>query len=227
LIKTSTTPFPSRLRVNEEKEEVKEIRKIFEQIKVNIPLLELIRKIPSYGKVLRECCTKKRKKKTPLKHVYLAELSSACLLGTLLQKLNDLSTLIIACRIDNIEIKRALLDLGVGVNVMPKSLFDGIQLTQVIIKLADRSTKVPLGMLEDVFIKVEDFIYPINFLVLETHPSRDVTSDVSLILGCPFLPTLSANINCRSGKMSITCNRRDIVLIIFGLNDEMEECFKE
>jgi hypothetical protein len=50
-------------------------------------------------------------------------------------------------------------------------------------------------MLKDVLIKIEDFIYLADFLVLETYLSRDVTSDVSLILGCPFLATLGASIN--------------------------------
>jgi hypothetical protein len=59
LIRVSNPPFPNRLKINEEKEEVKEIRKLFKQINVNIPLLELIRKIPSYGQVLRDCCLKK------------------------------------------------------------------------------------------------------------------------------------------------------------------------
>jgi hypothetical protein len=51
--------------------------------------------------------------------------------------------------------------------------------------------------------------------------------DISLILGCPFLATLNAKINCRSEKMSITCNGEDIVLNIFVLDDEMQENINE
>jgi hypothetical protein len=56
------------------------------------------------------------------------ELSSACLSSTLLEKLSDLGTPIISCRIGDIEVKRALLDLGVGVNVMPKHIFNELRL---------------------------------------------------------------------------------------------------
>jgi hypothetical protein len=61
-------------------------------VSVNIPFLELIKKIPSYGKVLRECYVRRRRRKQPLKHVYLVELSSACLSSTLPKKLRDLGT---------------------------------------------------------------------------------------------------------------------------------------
>jgi hypothetical protein len=59
---------------------------------------------------------------------------------------------------------------------MPKALSDDLELkgvkpTRIIIKLVDRFTKVPFGMLENVLVKVEDFIYPTDFLILETHPS--------------------------------------------------------
>jgi hypothetical protein len=226
---TPTLPFPNRLKVNnQEKEEIKDIKKIFEQVSVNMPLLELIKKIPLYAKVLKECCTKRRKKKIPPKHVYLAELSSTCFSSTLPKKLKDPGTPIISCRIGNHTFNRALLDLGAGVNVMPKSVYDelgitGVQPTKIIIKLADRSTKIPLGLLENVLVQVEDFIYPADFLVIETQPSQDITMDVSLILGRPFLATLNAEINCRSGQMTIACQGSNITLNVFGLENEIQD----
>jgi hypothetical protein len=58
-----TIPFPSKIIQSQVESELKEIKKRFEQISINIPLLEAITQIPTYGKVLRECCRKKRKRK--------------------------------------------------------------------------------------------------------------------------------------------------------------------
>jgi hypothetical protein len=160
LIQRPTLPFPSRLKNNknnEDNEEIQNIRQIFEQVRVNIPLLELIQQIPSYAKVLKECCIKRRRKNTPPKRVYLAELSSAYISSTLPEKLKDPGTPIISCRIGNHTFERALLDLGAGVNVMPKSVYDnlgitGVKNTKIILKLADRSTTTPIGILENVLV---------------------------------------------------------------------------
>ena len=40
-------------------------------------------------------------------------------------------------------------------------------LTQVTIHLADGSVKVPKGETTDILIQIGDFIYPVNFIVLE------------------------------------------------------------
>ena len=47
------------------------IIKIFNQVKVNVPLLDAIQLVPSYAKFLKEMCTKKRKINIP-KKVFLA-----------------------------------------------------------------------------------------------------------------------------------------------------------
>ena len=36
--------------------------------------------------------------------------------------------------------------------------------------LADRSVKIPKGIVEDVILKVDEFYFPADFVVLETEP---------------------------------------------------------
>jgi hypothetical protein len=72
---------------------------------------------------------------------------------------------------------------------------------------------------------VEDFVYPADFIVLETHKNVDINSEVSLILGRPFLATLNANINCRDGKMMITCNGKEVLINIFDHSKSEEESY--
>ena len=75
--------------------------------------------------------------------------------------------------IGNTEIERALLDLGVGVNLLSYSVYQQLGLgelkpTSTILQLADRSIKKPQGIVEDVIIKVDKFYYPVDFIVLDT-----------------------------------------------------------
>ncbi|GJU13614.1 putative nucleotidyltransferase, ribonuclease H [Tanacetum coccineum] len=71
----------------------------------------------------------------------------------------------------------------------PASLVDKYDLgtlrkTDTIISLADRSTKIPRGILEDVIVKVDDFYYPVDFFVMDTEsPYKDVQP--TIILGRP------------------------------------------
>ena len=64
--------------------------------------------------------------------------------------------------------------------------------TRVTIELADRSVKVPKGKINDVLIRVRKFIYPVDFIVLETQPVSNPRAQTPVILGHPFLTTTNA-----------------------------------
>jgi hypothetical protein len=98
------------------------------------------------------------------------------------------------------EHKKALLDLGASVNLLPYSIFQSLNLgelkpTSITLLLVDRSVKVPRGIVEVVLVQVDKFIYHVDFIVLETQP---------LILGRSFLTTSNALINCRNGLMKLS-----------------------
>ena len=54
-------PYPHRLRTPKKVNNHSEIYKLFKQVKLNIPLLDAIKQIPSYAKFLKDLCTVKRK----------------------------------------------------------------------------------------------------------------------------------------------------------------------
>ena len=71
--------------------------------------------------------------------------------------------------------EKALLDLGVSVNLLPYSIYKQLGLgelkpTTIILSLADRSVKIPKSVIEDVLVKVDKFYYPVDFVVLDTEP---------------------------------------------------------
>ena len=54
-------PHPHRLRAPKKVNNHSEIYELFKQVKLNIPLLDAIKQIPSYAKFLKDLCTVKRK----------------------------------------------------------------------------------------------------------------------------------------------------------------------
>ena len=118
--------------------------------------------------------------------------------------------------------ERALLDLGVSVNLLPYSVYEQLGLgelkpTSVTLSLADRSVKIPRGIIEDVLVQIEKFYYPGDFVVLDTDPSAKETNCVPIILGRPFLATSNVIINCRNGMMQLSFGNMTMELNIFYL----------
>ena len=75
-----------------------------------------------------------------------------------------------------------------------------------------------MGTVEDVLIQIEQFYFPVDFIVLETAPVSNPNSQIPLILGRPFLATSNAIINCRNGQLRLPFGHLTIELNIFNLN---------
>ncbi|XP_022852000.1 uncharacterized protein LOC111373667 [Olea europaea var. sylvestris] len=122
-------------------------------------------------------------------------------------KFKDPSCPTISYVIGNNRIERALLDLGASVNLLHFSVYEQLGLgelkpTTTTLQLADRSVKVPRGIVEDVLVQIDKFYYPIDFIVLDTHPDLNSNAQIPVILGHPFLATSNALINCRNGILN-------------------------
>jgi len=59
-------------------------------------------------------------------------------------------------------------------------------------------------MVEDVLIKVGEFIYVVDFVVLDTEVVMSPKNEIPVILGRPCLATSNAFINCEDWKMKLT-----------------------
>ena len=120
-------------------------------------------------------------------------------------------------------IDKSLLDLGASVNLLPYLVYKKLGLgelkpTNITLSLADRSVKIPKGIVEDVLVKVDKFYYPVDFVVFDIEPVEDGTNHVPIILGRPFLATSNAIINCQNGVMQITFSNMTLELNIFHLS---------
>ena len=112
-------------------------------------------------------------------------------------------------------------------NLMPYSVYKQLGLgelkpTNITLSLADRSVKIPKGIVEDVLVKIDKFYYPLDFVVLDTEPTASEPNHVPIILGRPFLATANAIINCRNGVMQLTFGNMTLELNIFHLNNKHE-----
>ena len=110
-------------------------------------------------------------------------------------------------------------------NLLPYSVYKQLGLgelkpTNITLSLADRSVKIPKGIVEDVLVKIDKFYYPVDFVVLDTEPIANEPNHVPIILGRPFLATANAIINCRNGVMQLTFSNMTLELNIFHLNNK-------
>ncbi|KAL6343015.1 hypothetical protein AAG906_017035 [Vitis piasezkii] len=123
-------------------------------------------------------------------------------------------------------VEKALLDLGASVNLLPYSVYKQLGLgelkpTSITLSLADRSVKTPRGIIEDVLVQVDNFYYPVDFVVLDTDPIVKETNYVPIILGRSFLATSNAIINCRNGLMQLTFGNMTLELNIFYMSKKL------
>ena len=94
-----------------------EIYELFKQVKVNIPLLDAIKKIPSYAKLLKDLCTVKRKLGVN-KDAFMTEQSTSLIRNNLPLKYKDLGSPTISIVVGNSRLGHALVDLGASVNLL-------------------------------------------------------------------------------------------------------------
>ena len=191
-------------------------------MKVNIPLLDMIKQVPTYAKFLKDLCTVKRGLNVE-KKAFLIEQVSAIIQCKTLVKYKDPGRPIISVNIGGTCVEKALLDLGANVNLLPYSVYKQLGLgelkpTTITLSLADKSVKIPKGTVEDVLVQVDKFYYLMNFVVLDTEPVAVGANYVPIIFGRPFLATLNAIINCRNGVMQLTFDNMTLELNIFHLS---------
>ncbi|WZZ51200.1 hypothetical protein YC2023_051307 [Brassica napus] len=138
----------------------------------------------------------------------VSEEVSAMIQGETPTKRPDPGSFVLDCNIQNTRFPRSLCDLGSSVNLMPYSV-------TVTLVLADRSIRVPEGILEDVPVKINNCFVPTDFVVLKY---RQEPKD-PLILRRPFLATAGAIIDVKEGRINL--NIGDISMIF-----DMEKLIK-
>ncbi|CAM8910432.1 unnamed protein product [Rhodiola kirilowii] len=176
---------------------------MLKKLYVTLPFHEVITQNPTYAKFLKDIVSNRRVIEESSMVALNAE-CSAIVQSRMPRKMQDQGSFSIPISIGKIEIDRALCDLGASISLIPYSLYEKIDMgelhpTTISLKLADRSSRVPNGVLRDVPIKVGKFFIPVDFYVLD----MDSEQETPVILGRPFLNTVEAVIKCGEGSIEL------------------------
>nr|GEW75627.1 reverse transcriptase domain-containing protein [Tanacetum cinerariifolium] len=176
----------------------------------NISIADALILMPKFGPSIKSLLTNKDKL-CELARTALNEHCSTVLLKKLPKKLGDLGKFLIPCDFPRMVECLALADLDASINLMPLFVWNKLSLpdlspTCMNLELADRSISRPVGVAEDVYVKVGTFHFPADFVVVEF----DANSRVPLILERSFLKTGRSLIDVFEGELTLHVGKEAI-----------------
>ncbi|GJV54152.1 putative nucleotidyltransferase, ribonuclease H [Tanacetum coccineum] len=207
-------PFPGRLKKEKEKEQFKKFFENLQQLSINILFFEALEQMPKYVKFMKDLLARKGKTEETSK-IVLNERGPAVLLNKIPFKEKDPGSFTIPCVIGKVSIDKALADLGASISLMPYSMYARLDLgelkpTRMRIELANKSTQYPRGIAENVIVKIDKFIFPVDFVVLDMKKDHNIL----IILGRPFLAAAHAMIDVFNKKISFEVGNETITFDI-------------
>ena len=112
---------------------------------------------------------------------------------------------------------------------MPLSIFRQLGLgearpTTVTLQLADRSLKHPRGVIEDVLVKVDKFIFPVDFIVLDMEEDKEIP----IILDRPFPATGRVIFDVQKAELKLRVQDDEVRFSVFNAvrhPTESDACF--
>ncbi|XP_050222549.1 uncharacterized protein LOC126672639 [Mercurialis annua] len=223
-------PFPSRLRKAPDNQKFHKFLEIFKKLQINISLADALREMPQYAKFLKDIITNKRSWDNGAT-ISVPEVCSSIILSDLPAKLKDPGSFSIPCTIGNMSSISFLCYLEAGINLMPLTLFrtlcreKSVKNTSMVLQVADHSLKRLYGIVEDVLVKVDKFIFPVDFVILDYA----VDKECPMILGRPFMNTTRTLIDVPGGKLTLRIDEEtvefDMKRVTRGTIEE-EDCMR-
>nr|GEW41373.1 reverse transcriptase domain-containing protein [Tanacetum cinerariifolium] len=210
-------PYPSRLHDQKLRDKASDQREtflqIFEDLNFRVSFADALILMPKFGPTIKTLLTNKDKlfelARTPLN-----EHCSAVLLKKLPEKLGDPGKFLIPCDFLGMAECLALVDLGASINLMPLSVWKKLSFlelssTCITLELADHSISHPVGVAEDVFVKVGTFLFLADFVVVDFDADpRDplILERYFLKTGKSLIDVFKGEPTLRVGKEAITFN---------------------
>ncbi|XP_070057861.1 uncharacterized protein [Nicotiana tomentosiformis] len=174
-------PYPQRLAKKNNENQFKKFIDMMKSLSINVPLVEALEQMSGYAKFMKDL-------------------------------LEDPGAFTIPCTIDNADFAKALCDLGASINLMPYSVFKTLgigkpRLTSMRLQMVDRTMKRSLGIIDDVLVRVDKFILPADFVILDC----EVNYEVPIILGRPFLAIRKTLVDVEAGELTFWVGDENIV----------------
>nr|GFA38978.1 reverse transcriptase domain-containing protein [Tanacetum cinerariifolium] len=227
----ASIPYPSRRNDERNREKAKDqiekFYQIFKDMSFEISFADALILIPKFASTLKTLIRNKEKL-SEMARTPLNERCSAVLLKKLPEKLGDPGKFLISCDFSCMAKCLALVDLGASINLVPYSVWKKLSLPELTptcmnLKLADHSISRPVGIAEDVYVKVGSFYFSADFVVVDF----DTDPRVPLILGRSFLKTgralidvFESELTLRVGNEAITFNLDQTSRYFANYNDK-------
>ncbi|XP_019241859.1 PREDICTED: uncharacterized protein LOC109221880 [Nicotiana attenuata] len=193
-----TIPFPQKMKREKLDNQFAKFLEILKQIHINIPFTDALLQMPSYAKSVVKLLS---------------------------------SSFTIPCTLGGVYFEKALCDSGASISLMPFSIFKKLDLgeikdTSVSLQFADQSTKKPKGIIENVLVRVDKFVFPVDFIVLEMKECPNEP----IILGRPFLATGRAIIDVHQGQLILRVDEERVIfdmqkILRYSGDETSSSCF--
>ncbi|XP_060200245.1 uncharacterized protein LOC132628486 [Lycium barbarum] len=206
-------PFPQRLAQKADDGKFLKFTERLKGLSINIPLVEALEQMPGFAKFMKDLVTKRRS--TRFETMGGTHHCSEIVTKALVQKKEDPGAFTIPCKIGKYKFAKTLCDLRASLNLMPLAIFNKLGLgtphpTSMRLLMADRTVKRPVGILYDVLLRVDRFILPADFVILNC----EVDFEVPIILGRPFLATRRSFVDMERGDLKFRMNDEEVTFNI-------------
>nr|GEV67740.1 reverse transcriptase domain-containing protein [Tanacetum cinerariifolium] len=190
-------PYPSRLAKEKlrKKDDILAAKfiEIFRDLHFELSFADAFVHMPKFAPMFKKLLNNKNKL-IELTKMPLNQNCSVVVLKKLPEKLGDPGRFLISCDFSEFDNCLALADLGASINLMLLSIWKKLRLltlndTKMVFELADRTISKPIGVAENVFVKVGKFNFPADFEG-ESILRHD---EQSLTLKCRDTPSISYN----------------------------------
>ncbi|GJS59675.1 reverse transcriptase domain-containing protein [Tanacetum coccineum] len=195
-------PYPSRQNDEKRRENADEQKdkfyEIFKDMSFEISFMDALTLIPKFASTLKALIGNKEK---------LSEMARTPL--NELEKQRETGG---DCHHNQLDRTNALADSGASINLLPHSIYKQLGLgalkpTRMTLELANRSVTHPMGIAEDVVVRVDGFTFLADFVVVNFEPDPRVP----IILGRPFLRTAKALIDLYEEKLTLRVGSDELV----------------
>ncbi|KAK4716342.1 hypothetical protein R3W88_014680 [Solanum pinnatisectum] len=182
---------------------------MFKTLSINLTLVEALLEMLGLAKFMKELVAKNRT--MDFETIEVSHNCSAIMTSEVIIKKEDPGAFKIPCTIGMLQFAKALCNLETSINVMPYIIYKHLRLgepksTTMRLLMADQSIKHPIGILYDILVKVDRFIFPADFVILDC----EIDAEIPIILGRPFLVTGRALVDVESRELKFPVNEDEV-----------------
>ncbi|XP_021729733.1 uncharacterized protein LOC110696688 [Chenopodium quinoa] len=204
-------PFPQRLSRAVLDKHFGKYSEALKKVHVSIPFSDLLIQMPQFANFVKDIKDQHEDMEV------LNEKGSTLLCDNLPPKLHDPGSFTIPCMINEKNFDKVLCDLGASVNLMPYSLYENLGLQKlkpspISLQMADRTSRLPKGVVEDVLVKVGELVFPVDFVVMDMKEDHKIP----IIFGRPFLATSQALIDVPKAQVTIRARNKQVMFKLFN-----------